>query len=93
VSHGTARYWWNKFGPMFASQIQKRRIEGMKPSRWQWHLDEVEPRIRTCHFDDESGQCSISGGGEVCRNLSLSTPPSSTISVRSGASTRGQISS
>jgi len=37
ISHETVRYWWHRFGPMFASEIRKRRIEGMKSSRWRWH--------------------------------------------------------
>jgi putative transposase len=45
VSHETVRFWWNRFGPKFANEIKKRRIEGMKSSRWQWHLDEVFVKI------------------------------------------------
>jgi putative transposase len=45
VSHETVRYWWHRFGPMFASAIRKRRIEGMQSSRWKWHLDEVFVKI------------------------------------------------
>jgi len=45
ISHETVRYWWHRFGPMFASEIRKRRIEGMKSSRWHWHLDEVFVKI------------------------------------------------
>ena len=30
---------------MFASEIRKRRIEGMKSSRWKWHLDEIFQKI------------------------------------------------
>ena len=45
VSHETVRFWWQRFGPMFASEIKKRRIEGMKSSRWRWHLDEVFVKI------------------------------------------------
>jgi putative transposase len=30
---------------MFAAEIRKRRIEAMKSSRWQWHLDEVFVKI------------------------------------------------
>ena len=45
VSHAAVRYWWHRFGPMFASEIRKRRIEGMKSSRWRWHLDEVFVKI------------------------------------------------
>src|SRR6056297_469432 len=45
VSHETVRYWWHRFGPMFAAEIRKRRIEGMKTSRWRWHLDEIFVKI------------------------------------------------
>ena len=30
VSHETVRFWWNRFGPMFAAEIRKRRVEGMR---------------------------------------------------------------
>ncbi len=30
---------------MFAAEIRKRRIEGMKSSRWRWHLDEMFVKI------------------------------------------------
>ena len=26
IFHETVRYWWNRFGPMFAATIRKRRI-------------------------------------------------------------------
>ena len=45
VSHEAVRYWWHRFGPMFASEIRKSRIEGMKSSRWRWHLDEMFVKI------------------------------------------------
>jgi putative transposase len=45
VSHETVRFWWHRFGPMFAAEIKKRRIEGMKSSCWRWHLDEVFVKI------------------------------------------------
>jgi putative transposase len=41
ISHETVRFWWLRFGPMFVSEIKRRRIEGIKSSRWQWHLDKV----------------------------------------------------
>jgi len=43
--HETVRFWWHRFGPMFAAQIRKRRVEGMRSSRWRWHLDEVFVKI------------------------------------------------
>ena len=45
VSHESVRYWWHRFGPMFAAEIRKRRIEDMKSSRWRWHLDEMFVKI------------------------------------------------
>ncbi len=46
VSHETIRYWWNRFGPMFAREIRKHRVRSHKGYRqWQWHLDEVFVKI------------------------------------------------
>uniref|UniRef100_UPI00359477E5 IS6 family transposase n=1 Tax=Blastomonas sp. TaxID=1909299 RepID=UPI00359477E5 len=45
VSHEAVRYWLHRFGPLFAVEIRKRRIVGMKSSRWRWHLDEMFVRI------------------------------------------------
>ncbi|WP_343082521.1 IS6 family transposase [Ostreiculturibacter nitratireducens] len=45
VSHEAVRFWWQRFGPMFANEIRKRRIKGMKSSRWRWHLDEMFVKI------------------------------------------------
>jgi putative transposase len=45
ICHETVRYWWQRFGPMFAAEIRKRRVAGMKSSRWQWHLDEIIVKI------------------------------------------------
>ena len=41
ICHETVRYWWNRFGPMFAAEIRKRRIHRRSFSQWRWHLDEV----------------------------------------------------
>ena len=41
VSHETVRFWWQRFGPMFAAEIRRKRVDGMRTSRWCWHLDEV----------------------------------------------------
>ena len=42
ISHETVRYWWNRFGPMFACEIRKRRAQQLRHiTRWRWHLDEV----------------------------------------------------
>ena len=45
ICHETERFWWHRFGPMFAAEIRKRRVEGMRSSHWRWHLDEVFVKI------------------------------------------------
>ena len=39
------RYWWNRFGPLFAGEIRRRRADRRNWSNWRWHLDEVFVRI------------------------------------------------
>ena len=46
IYHETVRYWWNRFGPMFAREIRKKRISHPQNySNWKWHLDEVFVKI------------------------------------------------
>ena len=45
ISHEAIRYWWRRFGPLFASEIRKRRIAGMRSSQRRCHLDEVFIKI------------------------------------------------
>ena len=46
ISHETVRYWWNRFGPMFAAEIRRGRVDRMRACRhWRWHLDEVYVKI------------------------------------------------
>ncbi|MDG2403931.1 MAG: DDE-type integrase/transposase/recombinase, partial [Paracoccaceae bacterium] len=46
ASHETVHFWWNCFGPMFASEIaRERRKHARSHSNWLWHLDEVFVKI------------------------------------------------
>ena len=46
ICHETVRHWWNRFGPMFASEIRRNRASRLKCySNWQWHVDEVFVKI------------------------------------------------
>ena len=46
VSHETVRYWWNKFGPLFAGDIRRQRINRMRGFRhWHRHLDEMYVKV------------------------------------------------
>jgi len=41
IRHETVGYWWNRFGPLFANEICKKRIHpSQNYSNWKWHLDE-----------------------------------------------------
>ncbi|MCP3732926.1 IS6 family transposase [Sphingomonas sp. MG17] len=42
VCHETVRLWWNRFGPLFARDIRRQRVDRMRGFRhWKWHLDEM----------------------------------------------------
>ena len=46
ISYETVRVWWNRFGPMFAAEIRKKRSASMRSlPQWRWDLDEVFVRI------------------------------------------------
>ena len=46
VSHETIRFWWQRFGPMFAAEIKRKRVDRMRAfSNWRWHLDEVFVKV------------------------------------------------
>ena len=46
ISHETVRFWWNRFGPLFAAEIRRKRVQHLcAHSNWQWHLDEVFVKI------------------------------------------------
>lgn len=54
ISHETVRFWWLRFGPMFAAEIRRKRVGRMRGCRhWRWHLDEVFVKI--------NGESTISG--------------------------------
>ena len=46
ISHETVRFWWNRFGPMFAAETRRSGVSRIRAySNWQWHLDEVFVKI------------------------------------------------
>jgi len=46
ITHETVRFWWNRFGPLFAADIRRQRISRMKGFRqWRWHLDEMFVKV------------------------------------------------
>ena len=46
ICHETVRLWWNRFGPMFAGEIRRKRVQHMRAyTHWRWHFDEVYVKI------------------------------------------------
>jgi len=46
ICHETVRLWWNRFGPLFAADVRRQRVGGMRGFRqWKWHLDEAYVKI------------------------------------------------
>ena len=46
LCHETVRFWWNRFGPMFAGEIRRQRVSRMLGFRhWRWHLDEMYVKL------------------------------------------------
>ena len=83
VSHETIRFWWNRFGPIFAAETRKDRIKRLQlHSNWQWHLDEVFAKINgEKHYLRRGDECyrQLSAtddrplAKQMCRKLSPST--------------------
>jgi putative transposase len=46
ICHETMRLWWSRFGPMFAGEIRRERVQHMRQfTHWRWRLDEVYVKI------------------------------------------------
>ena len=46
VSHEAVRFSWQRFGPKFASEIRKKRVERLRSwPQWRWYLDEIFLKI------------------------------------------------
>ena len=46
ICHKTVRMWWNRFGPVFASDIRRARVSRIRGLRhWRWHLDEMYVKL------------------------------------------------
>ena len=68
VSPETVRFWWMRFGPMFAAEIRHKRASQMRSSRWRWHLDDVFVKVngvqrylwRALHHEGEVVEAYVS---------------------------------
>lgn len=71
ICHETVRFWWHRFGPMFAAEIRRRRVDRMCNCRqWRWHLDEMYVKI-----NGETNYLwrAVDHGGEVLESFVTKT--------------------
>jgi putative transposase len=67
INYETVRFWKNRFGPLFAAEIRKKRVSQMRAySNWQWHLDEVFVKINGKTHSPFAG---CGSRGEVLENF------------------------
>lgn len=46
IGYESVRFWRQRFGPMFAADIRKKRTERLRSGpQWRWHLDELFVKI------------------------------------------------
>jgi putative transposase len=46
ISHESVRFWWNRFGPLFAAEVHRNRVKNLRAySNWKSHLDEVFVKV------------------------------------------------
>jgi putative transposase len=46
ITHETVRFWWNRFGTIFAAEIRRSRVQALRHFQHRrWHLDEVFVKI------------------------------------------------
>jgi len=46
ITHETVRFWWNRFGMVFAAEIRRSRAQAMRHFRHRrWHLEEMFVKI------------------------------------------------
>ena len=71
ICHETVRQWWNRFGPMFAAEIRRKRVENMRAhTHWRWHLDEVYVKI---NGEMRYLWCAVDHEGEVLESFVTTT--------------------
>jgi putative transposase len=47
ITHETVRFWWSRFGTIFAAEIWRSRVEAMRSFRHRrGHLDEMFVKIK-----------------------------------------------
>ena len=84
ICHETVRFWWNRFGPMFAGELRRRRVHGRNWSNWRW----LNNRAENSHqpFRRREGAMARFRDIKTCKNSPLSMPRSTTTSTTNAIS-------
>jgi transposase-like protein len=83
ISHETVRFWWNRFGPLFAAEIHTKRVSQMRAySNWQWHLEDVFVKI--------NGEMHYLGGLWITKEKSWKASLQSAVIARQPKNSRGK---
>ncbi len=46
ICHETVRFWWKRFGPLFAGEVRRQRVNRMRGFRhWKRHLHEMFEKV------------------------------------------------
>ncbi len=55
ICHEIVRLWWNRFGPMFAAEIRRKRGDHMRAyTHWRWHLPAMFLVETRSHWTDST---------------------------------------
>ena len=97
VNHETVRFWWNRFGPIFAAEIRKKRTGRMRAlsgRRGAGGLCLEEERLQgRFEVPQENDEALPEVGCEASRNSPLSILSSTTTSTCEDLSVHGTTSS
>ena len=78
ISHETVRFWWNRFGPMFAAEIRKKRLAHMRgyPQKTSPSWSDSAPEIAELAVDLHErliqmpppmvSRCALASAWKVC---------------------------
>ena len=56
ICHETVRFWWNRFGPMFAAEIRRRRVQRTRRAFRGLDIDPAYVDVALERWSDLTGQ-------------------------------------
>ncbi len=80
VNYETVRFWWQRFGPMFAAEIRRKRVGQMRASRWRGY----EKRLRATGEPLDRFLSEVNGLERKLGPLLVQLPPSLSLALSEG---------